>query len=974
VSSSSSELPSLSSLPPRADSIDVDLARARTRAAMFGEAPAVARWGRYELGARVGEGAMGSVYSARDTLLGRRVAIKLVHTDGMGEGAIRQMERRVLREARSLARIADPNVVPVFEVGRVPVSAQGIDRAAARSVFLVMAFVEGTTVRQWASRRARTWREVLDVMLAAGRGLAAAHRAGVIHRDFKPDNVMVADDGRVLVTDFGLAHPVSSVTPQLDASASGSLRAGVAVGTVPYMAPECFSGDDVDERADQFAYCVSLFELIAGRRPFVGKNAVEIAVQIHTAEPATLPLGAGAPDALRRVIARGLAKAPEERHHGMDELLHELARVASPRRRRRTIATIAACVVAVAAWSLAPRAAEDCPVDAVAARWNAAEQESLAAAFAATDVPYANDAWLSVRADVDGWARAWSDAHAALCASASAGVPAEVVLARRECLTRAYDELDAMLGVFAAADADVVAKAPGASEQLGDPHRCESASPDASGRAAASSATPGLEAELQRIDALLDLGRYREANEAIERSLREAMAGDDDSLLARAFLLRGAARYHLGALAGAREDLEQAYWIASERDLPAIAADAARRLVGVIQYDGGDLGEIMLWARHAAAEGAAGGLTTVFHCELLAQIGWVHYQRGTFAEALVYTHAALLLSYVTPSCASGRCVRTANLLGNLGRILTQLGREDGGRLLLEQGLALEIARLGADHPDVASGHTGIADLLHRAGRLDDARTHLQRALEIRERSLGGEHFETMIPLNALALLEGDMGNFAAAQAAMERAAAIVEKSRGPDAPELGVVLSNLGNLHSKRGDPYGDLELQRRAVAILGASVPDHVMYAATLSNFGVALVTVRQLAEGEAVLRAAIAARERATGPSDAELAISLVTLGKMLHDSRRFEEAVATLERARGLVGETPGDYRAGRVDFELGRAHWAMGQRERAVWLVERARERLAAAESDNGWLLASTDQWLAEHATVATAVSRRRARRP
>ncbi|MFZ5445524.1 MAG: protein kinase domain-containing protein [Myxococcota bacterium] len=262
------------------------------------------RVGRYEIERELGRGGMGVVYQARDVTLDRRVALKLLHAR-RDDAA----QARLLREAQVMAKLAHPHVVPVFELGEWQ-----------QEVYLVMELVTGVTLEAWLKREKHATREILDTFAAAGRGLAAAHAAGVVHRDFKPANVLVGLDGRVRVTDFGLSRP--GPTLELPATDSAVLtRDGAIVGTLAYMAPEQLDGKVADERSDQFSFCVSLVEALQGTRPFEGETWTQLSKSLTKA-----PRLAGVPRSLRGVLARGLAKEPSSRFASMTALLSALER------------------------------------------------------------------------------------------------------------------------------------------------------------------------------------------------------------------------------------------------------------------------------------------------------------------------------------------------------------------------------------------------------------------------------------------------------------------------------------------------------------------------------------------------------------------------------------------------------------------------------------------------------------------------
>jgi serine/threonine protein kinase len=278
---------------------------------------------RYVVQREVGAGAMGIVYEALDTLLQRKVALKFLSPAHAPEGGDRELYARLLREAKALARLADPNVVAVYDVGH-----------ADGRLFLAMEYVEGRTLAEWQADGPRSWQETLDVYVQAGCGLAAAHEAGLVHRDFKPGNVLVGIDGRVCVTDFGLAridpapHAAGqALAPPPDDLVDGSLtRTGTVLGSPAFMAPEQLAGLAADARSDVFSFCVALHAGLYGERPFAGATPRELHASILAGRIRPAPEGAAAPAWLRAVVLRGLAPSPDDRWPSMRALLQELER------------------------------------------------------------------------------------------------------------------------------------------------------------------------------------------------------------------------------------------------------------------------------------------------------------------------------------------------------------------------------------------------------------------------------------------------------------------------------------------------------------------------------------------------------------------------------------------------------------------------------------------------------------------------
>ncbi|HSN27165.1 MAG TPA: serine/threonine-protein kinase, partial [Kofleriaceae bacterium] len=291
--------------------------------------------GRYRVERVLGVGGMGTVYAAFDPDLERRVALKLLNAGGGGD----ELRARLLREARAMARLQHPNVVTVYEVG-----------TEAGRDYVAMELVEGETLKAWLEVATREPAAIVAAFVAAGHGLAAAHAAGIVHRDFKPHNVLRRRDGRVMVTDFGLARGVEAAPP-VDAfertadvgsgSLSGLTRTGSVLGTPAYMAPEQWSGKLVGPRADQFSFCVALWEALTGERPFEAATLDELEALVQKGPPDAAKL----PRALREPLVRGLASDPEKRFASMDVLLAAL----QPRKRSPLLVAGGAALIALAA-------------------------------------------------------------------------------------------------------------------------------------------------------------------------------------------------------------------------------------------------------------------------------------------------------------------------------------------------------------------------------------------------------------------------------------------------------------------------------------------------------------------------------------------------------------------------------------------------------------------------------------------------
>jgi len=444
-----------------AESDDAERIRAKLLA---GDKPTPDTIGRYRVLDEIGAGGMGVVFSAFDEELDRKIAIKVVHSEQASESA----RVRMRREAQALGRLAHPNVVTVHEIGE-----------ENDQIFIAMEFVRGQTLRAWCDGDSHDWREVLAVYLQAARGLAAAHDAGILHRDFKPDNALLGEDGRVRVLDFGLARGVSeapepatmraetTVPPVDDNELNTPLtRTGSVLGTPTYMAAEQHLGEPTDARTDQFSFCVSLWEALFGERPFAGTTRMAIGANVTAGEREPAPRDSNVPAAIRIALERGLAVNPDDRHADMAALVATFERVLSPRRARwwipATVLPVAGLIAFVATRpSSTPR--EHCPSAAERFEdvWSDTQRAALAEKFAGVpEHPYVAATWRSFERSMDAVAGEWAGAYQSACAATLSSDQDERRLAtlRLSCLDVGLERLDALVDSIAELPAEEAAR------------------------------------------------------------------------------------------------------------------------------------------------------------------------------------------------------------------------------------------------------------------------------------------------------------------------------------------------------------------------------------------------------------------------------------------------------------------------------------------------------------------------------------
>ncbi|MEM7159548.1 MAG: serine/threonine-protein kinase [Myxococcota bacterium] len=433
--------------------LDADRMLAQVRSSLFETAPVAID--RFEIRQRLGSGGMGTVYEAYDPQLDRAVALKVLRADASGTDS--DTTTSPLREARAAARVVHPNVVAIHEVGQID-----------HEGFVAMELVPGHTLRAWLTEAPRPTDEVIEVMLAAGRGLAAAHEAGLVHRDFKPDNVLIREDGQVKVVDFGLARmhteivesstePGTSSAPDPSASVTCTWA-----GTPAYMAPEQHDGAKASPRSDQFAFCISLFEALYGERPFAGRSRAALALAVREGE-VEFPRRKGVSRAIAAVLRRGLQTEPEHRWPDMASVLDALRRARRrPRLIRLTALLATTTVAAVTLGWMARPTPEPTPAAAVdpgpscddgLARlrgvWDEQRREAVVKTVGAPG-PDATAIATTAAERLDAYGEQWAAAHDLHCVATRDGeVRPGLEAQTNRCLERRRDALGALVDVLA---------------------------------------------------------------------------------------------------------------------------------------------------------------------------------------------------------------------------------------------------------------------------------------------------------------------------------------------------------------------------------------------------------------------------------------------------------------------------------------------------------------------------------------------
>ncbi len=737
--------------------------------------------GRYVVLGLVGRGGMGEVYAAYDPELDRKIAVKLLrgHAAGAADPASRL---RLLREAQAIAKLSHPNVVVVYDVGTFQ-----------DSVFIAMEFVEGNTVGFWMKAEPRPWREVLKIFLAAGRGLASAHAAGMVHRDFKPDNVMVTRDGQVRVMDFGLARQLgegeepaaletSSVrmralpslgeasaeidpdatarlgpggAPRVAAPSSGSYlrekltQTGALVGTPAYMAPEQFAAQPTDARTDQFSFCVALYEALYGDRPFEGDTLVTLMANVVSGTIREVPStssGDSVPAQLRKVLLVGLEPDPGKRHASMSDLLQALESSLGTGRRSRLTVAAAFALVALAVTGVRLSSSREVALCAGAGArlggiWEigagSPRKEAMRAAFERNGKGHGAQIFASVSGLLDSYASAWAHMYQDACEATHVRgeQSAEALDLRMACLGQRLSNVRALTDLLTSANTSVVENAVSAAGSLPTLERCadiemlRSVVPPPDQKTR--ERVEAIRANIARARAMGDAGQCEAGLAEGKAALAQAKEVDYAPLKAEASYVVGRAGNYCADADVAITALEDTVWSAESSRHDEVAIEAAHFAAALYAERLRDLRSGRRWLRFADA--------------ILERL-----------PGHPMLHAYSAVGWGIQLLAEGR----------------------GDEALREQLRALELKEqfLGPRHPDTAISAMNVGLALHELSRDADAEPYAARAVETLESLLGPESAQ-----GAMALLDyGEVltvnGRFAAARRALERAIDIWKKS------------------------------------------------------------------------------------------------------------------------------------------------------------------------------------------------------
>ena len=793
--------------------------------------------GRYRVERLLGEGAMGQVFEALDPELNRRVAVKVVRGTSSAE-----LRARLLREAQTAARVRHRNIVTVHDAGTID-----------EEVFIAMELVPGGSVRSWLSTP-RSWREVVRVFVGAGKGLAEVHDAGLVHRDFKPDNVLLDTDGTARVSDFGLVGAEPGAALPQDAKPQLT-QTGVMMGTPAYMSPELFAGASATPGSDQFAFCVALFEALAGERPFRASTVAELRQVVQAG--ATLPLPSHLPGWLVKAVRRGLSVDSTRRFGSMHELV-DLMEAAPAQRSRRTLVAFASltavALVGVSAFVASTSDARRCRQGAsrIDAVWTPERRAALNAHVTAIPSPYASDTVRVVDEAFDRFARDWREMHVEACeATRVRGEQSDQLLDLRvQCLEARLTGFAAAIHSIEQLTNDELENAPRV-VQVGGLAACadtkslaNTTPPPASSDDQAK--VVAIRAALADVTAQTDLGRAKLVLTAAGQAVTDARTLGWRPLEAEALLALGTAQERTAAPAAAQTLADAALAAEAGRSDPTLVAALGTMATQKTDNAPKQARELIRRARAV--------LERLADPDMTARID--------------LTEASLFVVEATPEKA----------------------------LALMDALVVRRGKRG-DHIDlVAQERRGQA--LNALGRLKEALAAYEAVCAGREALDGRQHPLSLVALKNVAAMKDALSDYEGARAVLTDVLVRSKENFGEVHPTVARALVNLANSWFHQGRSTEAIPLYEKALALFEQLSPEPSMpKAMTIGNLSSALSDVGRKDEAMALQQKSIDMLEKVLGPEHPEYAYALASFAGMQRSNKHLPEGIATLEKALAI-----------------------------------------------------------------------------
>ncbi|MCH9681629.1 MAG: tetratricopeptide repeat protein, partial [Deltaproteobacteria bacterium] len=737
-----------------------------------------------------------------------------------------------------------------------------------------------------------------------------------------------------------------------------------------YMSPEQLRGEQVDERGDQFGFCVALYEAIYGTRPFAGESVAELAAATLEGVVEEAPDFSAAPKRLRAVLQRGIDVEPEARWPSMDALLLELEQLIVPRARRwltrgllvGMFGGVTAVAVTVPQYLAIQDRCEGAQSKLVGV-WDDTRRQQVEDAVLATSAPEAPDAWARIEPRLDDYAQAWAGEHTEVCkATAVRGEQTEEAMdLRMGCLHARKVALDAAVTVLADADETVVPKSVEILEGLPRLRQCDDLDQLRQQRRrvrppldpAVAVQVDAVRETLAAVHAENSAGRLARAHDQAQTLVAKAQELQYEPLLAEILLELGQIAQQRDQTAEAKQRLHKALELAAKHGHDAITAEAAALLASSYGVDDQNYERGLAWATLAIALGRGPGVGPETEAKAHTSLGIMQWRRDEPAKGLEHLREALAIR----ERASGpEHSSVGTSLNNMGLLLRSMGKIPEALEHYRRSLAILERALGPHHLHVANPLLNIGNELSAQQSLPEALEYTERALAIKVRALGQEHSEVaQIRLN-LGIVHARMGNNSEGLAHLEQALATYERIRGPDHPSVAETATNIAALWVQQNEPTKALQYYSRARAIREETFgPQHSLVAECDAGIATALWTTGDRAEALRRMQHAVDIQERQLGVDNPTLQEHQFNLGLMLLRMGKPAEALPHQERALAALEAKMGDddTMRGKSLIILAEIHLELGEIEAARARAQAAVEVFRAHPEIEGTLAAATD---------------------
>jgi len=856
-------------------------------------ADAPAKVGRYVVEGSLGEGGMGVVLAARDPALARPVALKLIKPTRAGsEGKL-----RLLREAQAMAKLSHANVVAVFDVG-----------THHDDVFVAMERINGSNLREWLDAKPRTWEQLWPVFRDAARGLEAAHKAGIIHRDFKPANVLVDEDGRAQVTDFGLARGVDdaeagdhsdALTESAGSLSSTVTRTGAIMGTPRYMSPEQHAGRRVDTKTDQFSFCVALYQALYGEPPFAGATSMELAAEVAAGNVREAPKDSRVSAHLRGVLLRGLSVAPAKRFESMGELIDALE-PGSGTHVWRWLAGVTIVVAASAAITvLVPRAGSGDSQKSnslckdtgakMQALWSDSRKAQIRTSF--VNAKLTSKKFDATARVLDDYAKAWTNSRADACEATNVrGDQSPRLMDKRmSCLDQRLAGMSKLLQLMASKDAKLVARAAGVAKRLSPIKHCNDI---AQMSLEGAEIPPHLQAratellgEIQQQRVLAIAGRLKEALQAQEKSYARATKLGIGPVRANLRFRIGETYLFMGKIPESEANLRSAIKLAEEVKDDRTRAHAMMRLAHIVGR-----------MKRRFSEGLN-----------LLELAEAATKRSKSKDGL------------------------ARIYATRGFILDSKGDTAG---------AIKAHRLAVKHTELVDGKThgrvgtrlnSLSQVLADADKLKEALETSLRAREISIAAYGPNHIRVAVGASYLADIYARLRRYKEAVAAYEQTIRITTALQGPNNKWADLAETNLGGVYADMNQHDKALVHYRRSRAICTAMRgKDSVHCAMVIHNIGTSLDVLGKVENARKMLELALTIRRKALKPTHPEVGLSHLALADLHRRNKKLAKALEHFQKGLAIYKKSSGAEHSmiARINHSIAKVHLAAGRPARAI----------------------------------------------